>query len=69
MVAVQIITVSTVGSVIVYLKSKLNNFFRKIESSNDNDSNCCITMYKEGDDIITFSKAEPNESSSERIEK
>ena len=60
MVAVKIITVS---SVIVYLKSKFNNFFRKMESSNDSDSDCCITMYKEGDDIITFPKAEPNESS------
>ena len=59
MVAVKIITVS---SVIVYLKSKFNNFFRKMESSNDSDSDCCITMYKEGDDIVTFPKAEPNES-------
>ena len=37
-----------------------------MESSNDSDSDCCITMYKEGDDIITFPKAEPNELSSNR---
>ena len=34
-----------------------------MESSNDGDSDCCITMYKEGDGIITFPKAEPNDSS------
>ena len=34
-----------------------------MESSNDSDSDCWITMYKEGDDIITFPKAEANESS------
>ena len=34
-----------------------------MESSNDSDSDCCITMYKEGDGIITFPKAEPNDSS------
>ena len=45
------------------LKSKFNNFFRRVESSNDSDSDCWITMYKEGDDIITFPKAEANESS------
>ena len=61
MVAVKIITVS---SVIVYLKSKFNNFFRKMKSSKDSDSDCCITIYKERDDIIiTFPKTEPNESS------
>ena len=59
----KIITVSTVSSVIVSLKSKSNNFFRRVESSNDSDSDCWITMYKEGDDIITFPKAEANESS------
>ena len=66
MVQVKIITVSTVSSVIVYLKSKFNNFFRKMESSNDSDSNFCITICKEGDDVIIFSKAEPNESSLNR---
>ena len=66
MVAVKIITASTVSSVIVYLKSKFNNFFRKMESSNDSDIDCCITIYKKGDDIITFPKAEPNESSLNR---
>ena len=65
MVEVKIITVSCV---IVYLKSKFNNFFRKMESSNDSDSDCCITMYK-GDDIITFPKAEPNESSLNRTDR
>ena len=59
----KIITVSTVSSVIVSLKSKFNNFFRRVESSNDSDSDCWITMYKEGDDIITFPKAEAKESS------
>ena len=34
-----------------------------MESSYDSDSDCCITIYKEGDDIITFPKSEPNESS------
>ena len=33
-----------------------------MEWSNDSDRDCCITIYKEGD-IITCSKAEPNESS------
>ena len=66
MVQVKIITVGTVSSVIVYLKSKFNNFFRKMESSNDSDFNFCITIYKEADDIIIFSKAEPNESSLNR---
>ena len=37
-----------------------------MESSNDSDSDYCITMYKEGDDIIMFSKAEPNKSSLKR---
>ena len=69
MVAVQIITVSTVSSVVKYLKSRFNTFFRKMESSNDNDSNFCPTMYKEGDDIITFPKAEPNESSLNRTDR
>ena len=40
-----------------------------MESSNDSDSDCCITMYKEGDDIITFPKAEPNESSLNRTDR
>ena len=66
MVPVNIIIVNTVSSVMVYLKSKFNNFFRKMESSNDSDSNFCITIYKEGDDVIIFSKAEPNESSLNR---
>ena len=66
MVQVKIITVSTVSSVIVYLKSKFNNFFRKMESSNDNDSDCCITIYKEGADIIAFPNRESNESSLNR---
>ena len=61
MVEVKIITVSTVGSVTVYLKSKFNNFFRKMELSNDSESDCCITINNEGDDIIIFSEAEPNE--------
>ena len=30
-----------------------------MESNNDSERNCCITIYKEGDDVITFSKAEP----------
>ena len=66
MVAVKIITVS---GVIMYLKNKFNNFFRKMESSNDSDSDCCITMYKEGDDIITLPTAEPNESSLNRTDR
>ena len=66
MVPVDIIIVITVSSIMVYLKSKFNNFFRKMESSNDSDSNFCITIYKEGDDVIIFSKAEPNESSLNR---
>ena len=33
-----------------------------MQSSNDSYSDCCITMYKEGDDIITFPEPEPNES-------
>ena len=69
MYAVKIITVSTVGSVIVYLESKFNNFFRKMELSNDSDSDYWITMYKERDDIVTFPKAEPNESSLNRIDR
>ena len=32
-----------------------------MQSSNDSYSDCCITMYKEGD-IITFPEPEPNES-------
>ena len=62
MIAVKI-TASTVGGVTVYLKSRFNNFFRKMESRNYSDSNCCVAMHKEEDDIITFPKAEPNESS------
>ena len=67
MIAVKI-TASRVGGIIVYLKSKFmksrfNNFFRKMESRNYSDSNCYIAMHKEEDDIITFPKAEPNESS------
>ena len=37
-----------------------------MESSNDSDSNFCITIYREGDDIIIFSKAEPYELSLNR---
>ena len=37
-----------------------------MESNNDSDRDCCITIDKEGDDIIKFSKAEPNESSLNR---
>ena len=44
----------TVSSVIMFLKSKFNNFFRKIESNDDSHSNGCIAMYKEGDVIFTF---------------
>ena len=55
-----------IGCVIVYLKSKFNNFFRRMESSNNSDSDCCITIYNEGDNIITFPKAETNESSLNR---
>ena len=69
MVEVKIITLSTVCSAIVYLKSKFNIFFRKMQSSNDSDNDYCITKYKEGDDIITFSKAEPNESSLNRTDR
>ena len=69
MVAVKIITVSTVSSVIMYLKIKSDNFFNKMESSKDSDNECCITMYKRGDGIITFPKAEPNESTLSRTEK
>ena len=69
MVEVKIITLSTVSSVIVYLKSKFNIFFRKMQSSNDSDNDYYITKYKEGDDIITFSKAEPNESSLNRTDR
>ena len=56
MIAVKIITISTVSSAIVYLKNKFKIFFRKMESSNDSGSDCCITIYKEGDDIITLPK-------------
>ena len=66
MVPVDIIIVITVSSIMVYLKSKFNNFFRKMESSNDNDSDCCITIYKEGADIIAFPNRESNESSLNR---
>ena len=37
-----------------------------MESSNISDSDCCITIYEEGDNIITFPKAETNESSLNR---
>ena len=40
-----------------------------MQSSNDSDNDYCITKYKEGDDIITFSKAEPNESSLNRTDR
>ena len=43
MIAVKIITVSTVSSAIVYLKNKFNNFFRKVESSSDSDSEMVCT--------------------------
>ena len=69
MVEVKIITLSTVSSVKVYLKSKFNIFFCKMQSSNDSDNDYCITIYKEGDHIITFSKAEPNESSLNRTDR
>ena len=69
MVAVKMITVSTVSSIIVYWKSKFNIFFRKMESSNDSDSDCYITMYKEVDNILTFLKAEPIELSLKRTDR
>ena len=37
-----------------------------MESSNISDSDYCITIYEEGDNIITFPKAETNESSLNR---
>ena len=40
-----------------------------MESSTDSDRDCCVTMFKEGDGIITFPKAEPNESSLNRTDK
>ena len=40
----------------------------QVEPSDNSDSNCCIPMYKECDDIITFPKTEPNESSLNRTE-
>ena len=40
-----------------------------MESSNDSHSDCCMTIYEEGDDIITFPKAEPNESSVKRTDR
>ena len=40
-----------------------------MESSNDSDSDCCITVCKEGDDILTFPKAEPDESSLNRTDR
>ena len=39
-----------------------------MESSQDSDWDCCIKMYKEGDDIIIFPKTEPNKSSLNRTE-
>lgn len=66
MVAVKIVTVS---SVIMFFNSKFYNFFRKMESSQDSDSDCCIKMYKEGDDIIIFPKTEPNKSSLNRTKR
>ena len=66
MVPVDIIIVIRVSSVMVYLKSKFNNFFRKMESSNDSDSDCYISIYKEEADIIAFPNTEPNESSLNR---
>ena len=61
MAAGKIVTTSTstVSSVIVFLKSKFNKFFRKMESSNDSDSDCYMKMYK----------AEPNESSLNRTDR
>ena len=53
----------------MFLKSKFNKFFRKVESSNDSDSDCYMKMYKEGNDIITFPKAEPNETSLNRTDR
>ena len=46
----------------------LQNFEPNV-NDNDNDRDCCITMYKEGDDIIIFPKAEPNESSLNRTDR
>ena len=71
MAAGKIVTTSTsiVSSVIVFLKSKFNKYFWKMESSNDSDSDCYMKMYKEGNDIITFPKAEPNESSLNRTDR
>ena len=40
-----------------------------MESNHDCDDDYSITMYKEGDDIITFPKAEPNESSLNRTDR
>ena len=57
---------STVSSVIVFLNCKFKNFCRKMNSSDESEIDCCITIYKEGDDIITFPKVEPNESSLNR---
>ena len=40
-----------------------------MESSDDSDSDYCITMYKESDNIITFPKTGPNGSSLNRTER
>ena len=45
------------------LKSKFNNFFCKMESSDDSGSDYCIVMYKEG------GEAEPNKSSLNRTKR
>ena len=60
MTAVEIVRVS---SVIVFLKSKFNNFFCKMESSDDSGSDYCIVMYKEG------GETEPNKSSLNRTKR
>ena len=37
---------------VVFLKSKFHSFLHKIKSSADSDGNCCIVMWKEGDDNV-----------------
>ena len=44
----------------MFFNSKFYNFFRKMESSQDSDSDCCIKMYKEGDDIEQSGKHKLN---------
>ena len=40
-----------------------------MESWDYSDSDCFITMYKEGNDIVTFPKAEPNKPSLNRTKR